>query len=108
MTGTAPKSDEAPQNDEDAAPQPIPGQIYMEKTRLFNEVEAHAVHNAQIEHRIGQRVVRTTTGEFDPLPKKSAMETDSRRERFLNPPKKRWSISGSWSRCRQKPLKNRA
>lgn len=87
LTGTAPKSDEAPQNDEDVAPQPIPGQIYMEKTRLFNEVEAHAVHNAQIEHRIGQRVVRTTTGEFDPLPKKSAMETDARRERFLNPPK---------------------
>lgn len=86
LTGTAPKSDETPQIDEKPEPQPIPGQIHMDKTRVFNEVETHAVHNAQIEHRIGQKVVRTTTGEFDPLPKKSVMETDPRRERFLNRP----------------------
>lgn len=69
--------------------QPLPGQITIEKTRVFNEVESHAVHHADIEHRIGKKVLRTTTGEFDPIPKKPVMETDARRERFLNRPEQK-------------------
>lgn len=65
---------------------PLPGQITIEKTRVFNEVESHAVHKSEIEHKIGTKILRTTTGEFDPIPKKSVMETDERRARFLNRP----------------------
>ncbi len=71
---------------------PIPGQISIEKTRVFNEVESHAVHNAGIEHRIGNPILRTTTGELDPIPtpkKRSGMETDAQRERFLNRPEQK-------------------
>ncbi|MGN0570849.1 MAG: hypothetical protein ACI4K9_01560 [Candidatus Fimenecus sp.] len=78
--------------DEITPEKPLPGQISIEKTRVFNEVEAHAVHSAQIEHRIGQPILRTTTGEFDPVPspkKPSAMETDKQRERFLNRPEQK-------------------
>ncbi len=82
-TGEVPT--QAPEN-------PIPGQISMEKTRVFNEVEAHAVHSAEIEHRIGNPILRTTTGELDPLPKpkkRAGMETDAQRERFLNRPEQK-------------------
>lgn len=83
----------APQTAENSAPEtPLPGQISIEKTRVFNEVEAHAVHNADIAHHIGQPILRTTTGEFDPVPppkKPSAMETDAQRERFLNRPEQK-------------------
>lgn len=83
----------APQPAENSAPEtPLPGQISIEKTRVFNEVEAHAVHNADIAHHIGQPILRTTTGEFDPVPppkKPSAMETDAQRERFLNRPEQK-------------------
>lgn len=71
---------------------PLPGQITIEKTRVFNEVEPHAVHKADIPHHIGQPILRTTTGEFDPIPqpkKPSAMETDAQRERFLNRPEQK-------------------
>lgn len=71
---------------------PLPGQISIEKTRVFNEVEAHAVHKADIPHHIGQPILRTTTGELDPIPqpnKPSAMETDIQRERFLNRPEQK-------------------
>ncbi len=70
-------------------PNPLPGQISIEKTRVFNEVESHAVHNTEIRHQIGSKVLRTTTGEFDPIPKKSAMETDEHRARFLNRPEQK-------------------
>lgn len=69
--------------------QPLPGQITIEKTRVFNEVESHAVHDVGIEHRIGKKVLRTTTGEFDPIPKRAAMETDAQRERFLRRPEQK-------------------
>lgn len=80
------------QSSEPAPETPLPGQISIEKTRVFNEVEAHAVHNADIEHHIGQPILRTTTGEFDPVrpPRKaSAMETDAQRERFLHRPEQK-------------------
>lgn len=60
----------------------VPGQISIEKTRLFNEVETRAVRNDDIEHHIGTgKIIRT--GE---IPKKSSMESDPYRERFLNKP----------------------
>ena len=76
------------QRSETISETPLPGQISIEKTRVFNEVEARAVHSADIEHHIGQPILRTTTGEFDPVPprKASAMETDAQRERFLHRP----------------------
>lgn len=71
---------------EPAEAQPLPGQITIEKTRVFNEVESHAVYKADIDHKIGTKILRTTTGEFDPVPKRPVMETDAQRERFLNRP----------------------
>ncbi len=90
LSGVIPQSEpseaEAEPVSDPEEPQTIPGQITIEKTRVFNEVESHAVHHAEIEHKIGTRVLRTTTGEFDPIPKKSVMETNAQRERFLNRP----------------------
>lgn len=84
-------SESAAETTEDIVPapaeeQPIPGQITIEKTRVFNEVESHAVYKADIDHKIGAKILRTTTGEFDPVPKRPVMETDAQRERFLNRP----------------------
>lgn len=94
LEGAVPQTQEpTPQPTENSAPEtPLPGQISIEKTRVFNEVESHAVHNADIAHHIGQPILRTTTGEFDPVPppkKPSAMETDAQRERFLNRPEQK-------------------
>ena len=49
-----PKAEEEP-----AEANPLPGQISLEKTRVFNEVQSRAVHNPDIEHHIGQKVIRT-------------------------------------------------
>ena len=90
LTGATPQA-EAP-NQEEAKPLPedLPGQISIEKTRVFNEVESHAVHRSGIEHQIGNRVLRTTTGEFDAVvPKRRVMETDEKRDRFLNRPQQK-------------------
>ena len=90
FTGAPPQA-EAP-NQEEAKPLPedLPGQISIEKTRVFNEVESHAVHRSGIEHQIGNRVLRTTTGEFDAVvPKRRVMETDEKRDRFLNRPQQK-------------------
>ena len=67
-------------------PSPLPGQIAIEKTRVFNEVEARAVQNTEIAHKIGAKVIHTAAGEPKPASKKSAMETDAQRQRFLNRP----------------------
>lgn len=67
----------------------VPGQISLEKTRVFNEVDARAIRSDKIEHHIGKKITRTTSSEF--TDKKTAvkkgMETDKYRERFLNKPK---------------------
>ncbi|MEG2396737.1 MAG: hypothetical protein RSB11_06865 [Oscillospiraceae bacterium] len=62
----------------------IPGQITIEKTRIFNEVEARAVHSDKIKHNISANKVINTNEE---PAKKPVMETDKYRERFLNKPK---------------------
>lgn len=63
------------------------GQISIEKTRLFNEVEAHAVHRANVPHQIGRRAVHESTPPAELGKKRRGMEEDKIRSRFLNRPK---------------------
>ena len=74
--------EETVENEESKAEKEIPGQISIEKTRVFNEVEARAVRNENINHHIGEnKIIRTGN-----TAKKGGMETDPYRERFLNKP----------------------
>lgn len=90
----------------------VPGQISLEKTRVFNEVDARAIRSDKIEHHIGKKITRTTSSEFtDKKPAvKKGMETDKYRERFLNKPKldmeKHASTKSLCRRSRPKPLKS--
>lgn len=80
--------DEAEEPPAEEAPEeanPLPGQISLEKTRVFNEVQSRAVHNPDIEHHIGRKVIRTGVE----APKKPTMERDRYRERFLNRPEQK-------------------
>ncbi len=70
------------QEDIEQEKEELPGQISIEKTRIFNEVEARAVRDESISHNIGAKKV-IKTGE---VPKQRGMETDPYRERFLNKP----------------------
>lgn len=66
---------------QESVPDEVPGQITIEKTRIFNEVETRAVRKDSIDHKIGKsRIIRT--GEIP----KSGMEKDPYRERFFNKP----------------------
>lgn len=67
----------------------IPGQIAIEKTRVFNEVESRAVYHAEIVHKIGEKVIHTATDAPKTAPKKSMMETDVQRQRFLSRPEQK-------------------
>lgn len=59
----------------------VPGQITIEKTRVFNEVETRTVRKEGIDHNIGKsKIIRT--GEIP----KGGMEKDPYRERFFNKP----------------------
>lgn len=90
LTGATPQTETPNQEEAKPLPEDLPGQISIEKTRVFNEVESHAVHRSGIEHQIGNRVLRTTTGEFDAVvPKRRVMETDEKRDRFLNRPQQK-------------------
>ena len=86
LIGSAKEEEEEPNEPEQAQKEPekeIPGQISIEKTRVFNEVEARAVRDESITHHIGEsKIIRTGSS-----PKKGGMETDPYRERFLNKPK---------------------
>ena len=62
----------------------VPGQISIEKTRVFNEVDTRAIHNENIDHQIGTNNKIIRTGEL-PYTNRG-METDPYRERFLNKP----------------------
>lgn len=65
----------------------IRGQISIEKTRLFNEVEAHAVHRADVPHHIGRHAVHEPTPASELGKKRRGMEEDKNRSRFLNRPR---------------------
>lgn len=90
LSGATPQAEKEQNDTPPVPPEDLPGQISIEKTRVFNEVESHAVHRSGIEHQIGNRVLRTTTGEFDAVvPKRRVMETDEKRDRFLNRPQQK-------------------
>ena len=69
--------EEEPEEDET-----VPGQISIEKTRVFNEVEVRSVRKSDIDHQIGAvKVIKT--GE---VPGVTKSNTDPYRERFFNKP----------------------
>ncbi len=45
----------------------VSGQISIEKTRMFNEVEIRGAYNPNISHNLGNKVTRTTSGDAQPL-----------------------------------------
>jgi len=60
----------------------VPGQISIEKTRVFNEIDPRSETQDGIDHQIGAtKIIRT--GE---IPVKGGMEQDPYRERFFNKP----------------------
>ncbi len=86
LIGSAKEAEEEPEEPEQTQKEPekeIPGQISIEKTRVFNEVEARAVRDESITHHIGENKIIRTGGST----KKGGMETDPYRERFLNKPR---------------------
>lgn len=95
LTGVTPQTDTAAAESAEPAPaaaesSPLPGQIVLEKTRVFNEVEARAVHRTEIDHQIGTKVIHTAADTAPkPVPKKGGMETDAQRRRFLNRPEQK-------------------
>ena len=63
----------------------VSGQISIEKTRMFNEVKIRGEYNPNISHNLGNKVVRTTTGEGDPL-STPVMSEEKYRKHFMNRP----------------------
>lgn len=84
VEGTVPARTEPEKPEEQEEPEAAVSdeQLTIEKTRLFNEVEEHAVRCEQVEHQIGRRLTHTR-----PDQKGGGMETDKYRERFLREPK---------------------
>ena len=90
LEGVTPQPEaEAKKIEEEKAPKEetdIRGQISLEKTRLFNEVEVHAVYQADVEHHFGQDVKHESTPPEELKKHYHGMETDKNRSRFLNRP----------------------
>ena len=63
----------------------VSGQISIEKTRMFNEVEIRGAYNPNISHNLGNKVARTTTGEAQPL-SSPVMGEEKYRKHFMNKP----------------------
>lgn len=60
-------------------------QISIEKTRMFNEVDIRGAYNPNISHNLGNKVVRTTTGDGQAL-SSSAIGEEKYRKHFMNKP----------------------
>lgn len=76
------QEEEPVSEDEQAEDDYVPGQISIEKTRVFNEIDVRAKKDDSIDHQIGNaKVIRT--GEINV---KGGMEHDPYRERFFNKP----------------------
>lgn len=60
-------------------------QISIEKTRMFNEVDIRGAYNPNISHNLGNKVVRTTTGDGEALAS-SAIGEEKYRKHFMNKP----------------------
>ncbi len=63
----------------------VSGQISIEKTRMFNEVDIRGAYNPNISHNLGNKVTRTTTGEAQPL-SSTAIGEEKYRKHFMNKP----------------------
>ena len=63
----------------------VSGQISIEKTRMFNEVEIRGAYNPNISHNLGNKVARTTTGEAQPL-SSPVIGEEKYRKHFMNKP----------------------
>ena len=63
----------------------VSGQISIEKTSMFNEVEIRGAYNPNISHNLGNKVTRTTTGEAQPL-STPVMADEKYRNHFMNKP----------------------
>lgn len=64
---------------------PTDSQISIEKTRMFNEVDIRGAYNPNISHNLGNKVVRTTTGDGEAL-SSSAIGEEKYRKHFMNKP----------------------
>ena len=64
----------------------VTGQISIEKTRMFNEIDIRGTYNPNISHNLGNKVVRTTSGDAEPLASASVMEEEKYRKHFMNKP----------------------
>ncbi len=63
----------------------VAGQISIEKTRMFNEVDIRGAYNPNISHNLGNKVARTTSGDAQPL-SSSTMAEEKYRKHFMNKP----------------------
>ncbi len=63
----------------------VTGQISIEKTRLFNEVDIRGAYNPNISHNLGNRVARATSGDAEPVVS-STMADEKYRKHFMNKP----------------------
>ena len=64
----------------------VTGQISIEKTRMFNEIDIRGAYNPNISHNLGNKVVRTTSGDAEPLTSSSVLEEEKYRKHFMNKP----------------------
>ncbi len=70
---------------EEETPKPVTGQISIEKTRMFNEVDIRGAYNPNISHNLGNKVARATIGDAQPL-SSPVMEEEKYRKHFMNKP----------------------
>ncbi len=63
----------------------VKGQISIEKTRMFNEVDIRGAYNPGISHNLGNIVTRTTSGDAQPLTS-STLSNEKYRKHFMNKP----------------------
>lgn len=63
----------------------VQGQISIEKTRMFNEVDIRGAYNPSISHNLGNKVTRTTSGDAQPL-SSNTMAEEKYRKHFMNKP----------------------
>lgn len=73
------------QKDEIKEDDTVKGQISIEKTRMFNEVDIRGAYNPGISHNLGNKVTRTTSGDAQPLSSNTMMD-EKYRKHFMNKP----------------------
>ncbi len=66
-------------------PKHVTGQISIEKTRMFNEVEIRGAYNPNISHNLGNKVARATSGDAQPI-SSPTMQEEKYRKHFMNKP----------------------